>query len=1012
MKYRLLKLATVAMAVCPITTMASPVDVSQAIEIATSFRKGAPGRFKAPADVSQATIAYTSQVSGENCFYVVNMPSAGYTIVSADDRLPQVLGYSTEGEFDPENVPCNMQWWLDNCRDQIARYLTANPGNDKVRFNIPSRMPIEPITKTTWNQDAPYNNVCPLDANRKRSVTGCVATAMAQIMKTYNWPTRPKGSAFGFDFEGITIDIDWQNMLPSYTGSYSDEEAMAVARLMLYCGKSVNMNYSSSASGAYSFNVGPAWTNNFDYDATSLKYHLREYYSQTEWDNLVYAEIAQGRPVYYSGASSQGGHAFVCDGYAGNGYFHFNWGWGGYQDGYFLLFSLNPGSGGIGSYEGGYNSNQSIYTGLIKRTDTVQKNQTLLVSSDGIRYVKDGSNNKIMWGTDGSRDLIYNPTGYTSKLYLGLRLINVADRSKVYDYDLYEELVELPPLNGFGSLDFELPSALPDGSYEMYVSYRPDGENTWETAKAPYGTRQYISVSKYNGTVSYSNSDVKPAGQLVSGRMIPASETLYGNMPLVFELDITNVDEADDFNGTVNVEIAKASTPTEVLRSYPFYMSIPAGITRQINFARVLGVEEGDYILRISQADNLMVDNAYEIELKKGESSDISGYSIYVDNVTAGLVDFNNPVTLTCTLHKSNPTAGAVTTQLGVHLYRTSDDKSFGSLNLNAFQLSDSVATIGIGPFSINSTIKIPGDYYWVISNTETVNGQTQTVPVSEKWPFTVYAGAMEQNDFVYDVFRKDNVSYASLCAPRYSQYEGELILPQTNGIIDFRRLGSASVIFADKLTSISIPSTITDICSGQFYGCSSLSKFEVRADEPMPLSKYAFAPGRVADITLAVNDKAANLFKRAPQWNEFTFGFWDITLGSDVELIGDLALDPSTGKPYAPYYVSPDEQAVINVTIPEEKCAEIVYSISNEEEKTIYAFGPYALPSLNGASGKVRVAIIDIPASVDEVSVIDGEVNVYKLDGTLVAKNLNQAEISRLPKGIYIAGTRKIIVR
>ena len=1011
MKYRLFATGVVAAALIPLTGMAAPVDGNQAIEIAMAFRKAAPGRFKTVSSSTKAEVAYTAKAADENCFYVINTPAAGYTIVSADDRLPQVLGYSTTGEFDPYNIPCNMQWWLDNCRDEISRYLSSNPGNDKVRFEVPNRMPVEPITKTTWNQDAPYNNVCPL-VGGQRSVTGCVATAMAQVMKVYNWPLRPEGTAFGFDFSGLTVDIQWDKMLDSYTGSYTEEEGTAVARLMRYCGIGVNMSYSPSASGAYSFNVGPAWTNNFGYDATSLRYHLREYYSQTEWNDLVYSELAQGRPIYYSGSSSQGGHAFVCDGYAGNGYFHFNWGWGGYQDGYFLLFSLNPGSGGIGSYDGGYNSNQSIYTGLIKRTDGVQKNQILMVGSAGIRYEKQNGVDKMLWGTEELAGLAYNPTGYTASLYIGLRLIDVNDRSKIYDYQMFDEAVDLPPLNGWRAMDFEIPSSVPDGSYELYLSYRGNDENEWNIVKSPYGTRQYISVSKSNGNVSYSNSDVKPTGKLVPGRLLPASEKLYGNLPLVFGIDVTNVDMSDDFTGTVRVEFAKSSNPTEVIRSYPFYFSIPSGITKRIDFARILGLEAGDYIVRVTQADNLVVDNSYELKLENGESNDIKGHSIYVDNVTAGLVDFKDAVTLNCTLHKTNSSEGSVPTQLSVNIFRASDNQPFGTLNLNKFALTDSVTTVGIGPFYVNSTIKIPGEYYWVISNVETIDGQSQKVDVSGKWPFTVYAAGQEQNGFVYDAFRTDNVTFVQLCAPRYSQFEGEVEIPETNGVSEFRRLGSAAFIIADKLTSLSIPGTITDICSGQFYGSTSLSRLDVRADHPMTLSKYAFAPGQIGGITLSVNDKAANLFKRAPQWNEFAFGFWEFTFVGDVELLGDLAIDQTTGKPYAPYYVSPEEQAVINVTIPNGKCAQIIYSINGGEEKTDYAFHPYSLPALNGANGKARIEIVDIPASVDEVTAIEGKADVYRLDGTLVGLGLEKSEITELPQGIYVVGSRKVIVR
>ncbi|MDE5551627.1 MAG: C10 family peptidase, partial [Muribaculaceae bacterium] len=330
--------------------------------------------------LTQADIVYVGKRGATDCFYVINT-EGGFVIVSADTRLNEVLGYSDEGAFDIERISPDMQWWLDSYCDEIASalpYLTEAPLSGTVTHRA-SRNPITPMLKTKRNQEAPYNNTCPMDGRyNRRSVTGCVATAMAQIMKFHEWPKQPKGSNGGIVFTGTTYD--WGNMLDVYEqGKYNVTEATAVATLMRQCGAAVDMQYSYAGSGAYDNRAQYALFTYFDY-SQDIKMVYRDYTMQKEWNNIVYSELAAGRPLYYSGSSVNGGHAFVCDGYSANEYFHFNWGWGGYQDGYFLLSALNPETGGAGSYEGGYNSHQIIFTG-IRPADGEAKKQTCILST-------------------------------------------------------------------------------------------------------------------------------------------------------------------------------------------------------------------------------------------------------------------------------------------------------------------------------------------------------------------------------------------------------------------------------------------------------------------------------------------------------------------------------------------------------------------------------------------------------------------------------------------------------
>jgi hypothetical protein len=318
------------------------------------------------------------QQHDEPMLYVFAMNgNGGFIIVSGDDVAKPVLGYSDNGTYD-ENNP-NFAYWMEMLSHEIADAVendTPQDGLIKAQWEAfendntadASADHVEPLLKTQWNQSAPYNNLCPMWSG-KRTVTGCVATAMAQIMKYYEYPTTRIKPIPGYTTATKKINIsqvtgsttyEWKNMTNTYTSSSTPVENNAVATLMYHCGVSVEMNYDPDGSGAYSRDVDDALKNYFGYDA-GVKHDSRGNFSSTAWLDMLKTEIKAGRPVYYAGADSKdNGHAFVCDGYDSNGKFHFNWGWGGYCDGYFEVSALNPVAVGTN----GYNYKQEIITGI------------------------------------------------------------------------------------------------------------------------------------------------------------------------------------------------------------------------------------------------------------------------------------------------------------------------------------------------------------------------------------------------------------------------------------------------------------------------------------------------------------------------------------------------------------------------------------------------------------------------------------------------------------------------
>ena len=369
-------------------------------------------------------------------YYVFNVGhDEGYIIAAADDRVPAVLGYSDRGAVDPDNMPANMKAWLQGYDRQMA-YLNSHPEAVVPRRTVSGEAIAPLLGAIKWNQRSPYNDLCPLDEG-VRSLAGCVATAMGQIMCYWEYPAATTSLIPGYttkrkEFQLPAIDagtpIDWNNMLPQYTGNETEAQKQAVANLMLMCGTAVEMDYSKEFSGAIGLDAATALCNYFDYDlATTFKIH--NYYRAAEWNQMVYDELKAGRPVYYDGQSSGSGHAFVVDGYGGDDYFHVNWGWGGAGNDYFLLSVLDPknksGAGASQSADG-YNMDQGAIfgaqpnTGIIPTEDIVLTT-TAIVVLDSTEYVRSGIDSNFVFDVGVA---FFNHTASTYNVDTGIGLYN------------------------------------------------------------------------------------------------------------------------------------------------------------------------------------------------------------------------------------------------------------------------------------------------------------------------------------------------------------------------------------------------------------------------------------------------------------------------------------------------------------------------------------------------------------------------------------------------------------
>ena len=306
--------------------------------------------------------------------YVFNaVGEQGFVLVSAEDNARAVLGYSDEGHIDAQSIPANMRAWLQMYADELARAAKAPAAADAQR-SVEYYPAVEPlIGNVAWNQDAPYNNHCPIDPKtQKRSVTGCMATAAAQVMYHHRYPEKGTGSySYWCGWENLSVNFseatyDWDHMLPSYKNGYTQQESDAVAQLMYHAGVASNMWYGSASSGAAMGTAMQAMMRNFDYDA-AIRVLMKDYMDEEAVMDAIVADLQGSRPVFIEALTKKDeGHAFVCDGIQADGYIHINWGWGGYGNGYFALSAMNPTNQGIGgaSDDGAFTEYVTLYTGI------------------------------------------------------------------------------------------------------------------------------------------------------------------------------------------------------------------------------------------------------------------------------------------------------------------------------------------------------------------------------------------------------------------------------------------------------------------------------------------------------------------------------------------------------------------------------------------------------------------------------------------------------------------------
>ena len=457
-----------------ILAVAAPVDEQKARQLASDFLSNMSPHGTRSGNV-ELTRAVTGVADGNDAaIYVFNSDNS-FVIISADDRTPAVLGYSDHGAYDMKKAPDGLKAMLGWFQASVRNYSTT-------RGEVSKHAAIKPLLTTKWNQHSPYNLLCPYDAeNDALSVTGCVATAMAQIMKYHEYP-----SAY-----------DWSLMKDEYDSGDESAAAQEVAKVMKDAGASVYMEYSAIVSSANVDGISEAFRNTFGY-SISTELVSRAYFTAQEWDELIYSNLENKMPVYYSGTAididdSKGylqgveaGHGFVVDGYDGKGLYHVNWGWGGLSDGFFLLSLLDPDNQGAGGTSGseGYTIRASAIVGIkpVKPTEKAVTTRRLRASSfsvvDGQTTLsrssssedfpsfktKIGIGNFITGSEDGTFDV-------GLLLCKGNELLSLLDSKSSKDF---------PKGTGYLiDLESKIGKGLSNGTYQLRAVCRESGKEDW-----------------------------------------------------------------------------------------------------------------------------------------------------------------------------------------------------------------------------------------------------------------------------------------------------------------------------------------------------------------------------------------------------------------------------------------------------------------------------------------------------------------------------------------------------
>lgn len=507
------------------------VSENEAATIAKHFAEGnLPGLIIKSEDFKTVTLTGISKNLPQ--LYCFNTGSKGFVIISAEKSTVPVLAYSDHGKISAENNSPAFMDWIENLKAQIDFYRSsqtqATPEiNEKwnmlsqsntAKAYINKSKAVAPLMRSTWDQTGFYNDLCPENTDGE-AVVGCVAVSMAQVMYYWRYPQTGSGSssyyASGFGTQSVnygTTTYNWNYMVNS-AGVYNIE----VAKILYHCGVSVEMGYGVESSGAYTWDVPAALETYFKYNPAA-NYQSKNSSSTTTWKNKIVADIDARRPIIYSGSGEQGGHAFNIDGYEGTDYFHFNFGWSGYGDGYYYIDAINPAGNDF------TNSQAAVFN--IYPNNPVNGCSGTTTLTEAIGTIEDGSGPAALSANDADCRWLISPVENCDYIKITFQELNLSAGDSVIIYKGNSTSAArqgaysgstLPTAMNVASSEVLVrfvtnSSVQSDGFLLRYDGHTPTYCNSIVTLTSPQGTITDGSNNENYGNNSFCRWVINPAG--------------------------------------------------------------------------------------------------------------------------------------------------------------------------------------------------------------------------------------------------------------------------------------------------------------------------------------------------------------------------------------------------------------------------------------------------------------------------------------------------------------------
>lgn len=619
MKKTIIYLTTILTAAGLNAETLSPAQALARVEGASSARKIAS---RAAAEASPARVI---ALDSEPQLYVFTPTDGGMLLVSAESETPALIGY-TDNYRPGDEIPPALEGMMRCWAAEIEAQRSGNVLYSGSRRDAEDFEPIEPICKTKWDQGSPYNAKCPV-LNGSRTYTGCVATAMSQILKVFEYPTKCSGGTYSYKWSSGNktlslnfddVELDWANMLNSYTSSATQEQKDAVATLMQAVGYSANMEYTGVGSGAIGTSMFIGLIRNFDYDAATLQYCSRAWFTLSDWRKKVYDTLAEGHPVYYDGQTNDAspmGHAFVVDGYRADGYFHLNWGWSGMSDGYFLLTALDPDAQGIGGAyaSAGYDAQQNAIFGM-------KPGNTMALIDTPLNFAISGGFKTSAKSTMLGSRTTFESTGFANysataaEVIPAIKLTADADGREYY-ISSGTNYGSLNVSYQFRSLSFSIPmpSDLPEGNYTITPAIYRNSDKQYFDVHCNIGQGAYVYATVTGSTISYST----PASPQLKVESLDIPEQIYSNVAFNVSGAISCTG-GQSYYDNVSVRLYRTNSSGRVANLGSFILSVDNDSSSEFSCTCTLSsasVTSGEYRIALIDASGNNISGYKDIEV-------------------------------------------------------------------------------------------------------------------------------------------------------------------------------------------------------------------------------------------------------------------------------------------------------------------------------------------------------------------------------------------------------------